>query len=140
MWVAVSTVKGQKKSRRLALINMAWAILQIVRLVRSATPFWGGESGIVFKMGRPGVEISFRRRSKVCLRCMIFGVDGSGGGTVCSDVGGLGLVDGRCAQLSGCWMRFGWYVVFFGTLRFGEVDVPRATPPTTLSDKACQIR
>ena len=89
----------------------------------------GGEYGIVVEMGRPGVEISFRRRSKVCLRCMIFGVDGSGGGTVCSDVGGLGLVDGRCAQLSGRWMRFGWYVVFFGTLRFREVDVPRATPP-----------
>jgi hypothetical protein len=48
MWVAAITAKGQKKSRRLASMSMARAMLQMVKLVRSATPFWGGESGTVF--------------------------------------------------------------------------------------------
>src|SRR5713226_5110906 len=44
---------GQKKSQRLASISIVWAMLQIVQFACSATPFWGGESGMVFSYVMP---------------------------------------------------------------------------------------
>ena len=42
--MAASTANGQKKSRKLAsMSSTVTCVLQMVRLVRSATPFWEGD-------------------------------------------------------------------------------------------------
>ena len=48
MWVAARTTNSQKKSQRLVSMSIAQAMLQIVWFAHSATPFWEGESGMVF--------------------------------------------------------------------------------------------